>query len=362
MPLDDNPLLPEQPAEAPAPAQPPRAVPEKIVARSEALREQRAEMARMTAELRQLYQSTRQQHGQEATALRRTTERLEQILAQREQELAEARQRAEAAEAQLQEMEQLQQQLILQSQAALDEQRGELVRLMAELREVCQAGAASAGPLAGPETETVPDETLRQALHERDRKLAEGEPASAVAHPHETENRIKQLEALLAEALQKAHEAESRLEPLQNLPAEVAALERQLEQKASQISQLEARVRRSPGSSVDDAEIAAYEAELAEYHRQLEADRAALNEEIRQLRARNVELSETSRRAELERARERAQLYGETQIDRAFADLALRQHERSHINKLVPILRMRPQNSVAANTKVGWTTTSDQQQ
>src|SRR5207244_4185031 len=111
-----NPILPEQPAEASPPPQPARAVPEQIIARSEAaLREQRAEMTRMTGELRQLagaYQASRSQHSQEAIALRGEKERLEQTLAEREQELAEARQRAEKAEAQLQQMEQLQQQLI----------------------------------------------------------------------------------------------------------------------------------------------------------------------------------------------------------------------------------------------------------
>jgi DNA repair exonuclease SbcCD ATPase subunit len=350
MPANDNPNLPDQPAEATAPPQPAQAVPGQIIARSEAsLREQRAELARMTGELRQLYQATRSQHSQEAIALRREKECLEQTLTEREKELAEtrqqaerelaeARQRAEKAEAQLQQMEQVQRQFVEESEAALSEQRAELAHLMTELREVCHVGAAVAG---------------------------EDEPAGAVQQAPPGESRVEQLQAELTKALERAHAAETRVEELETMSIEIEGLRRQLQQKDSQVNRLELRMRRSASSVVDDAEIAAYEAELAEYHRQLEADRAALNEEIRQLRARNAELAESTRKVELERAREKAQLYGETQIDRAFADLALRQHERArsdregHLNKLVPILRMRPQSTKGANNGQ-WTTTSDQ--
>src|SRR5579871_3604333 len=199
MPFDDSPFASEQSAESLTPPQPARTAAEQVVARSESsLREQRAELARMTAEVRQLYQTARNQRSQEAVTLRREKEQLERTLAERDQELtttreqaeaakaqyqqelteareraeaaeaqrqqelaeaqgqaeaaeaqfrrqlADARQRAETAEAQLREMEQVQQQLIVESEAALSEQRAELARLMTELREVCQLGLVPA--------------------------------------------------------------------------------------------------------------------------------------------------------------------------------------------------------------------------
>ncbi len=172
------------------------------------------------------------------------------------------------------------------TEESLREQREELGRIAAEVRQ------AFHNPDAEPDAELEylreDNRRLRVLLDEyeaRDRNTRNGLP------PHECE-RCGQLQG------------------------QVASLNRRLEEKVGELEKL--REQRGGDRKIkDDDDIAAYEAELNQFRRQLESDRQTLNEEIARLRARNAELNDAAREAELELSRERAQLARErAQLDR----------------------------------------------
>src|SRR5690242_19387980 len=100
-------------------------------------------------------------------------------------------------------------------------------------------------------------------------------------------------------------------------PEEIDALRKDLQEKAALIEELQASRSEAPVASLAGVSDRDYEAELTEYRREIEADRQRLNEEIQHLRARNAELDEAARDAELQLSRERAQLARErAQLDR----------------------------------------------
>lgn len=132
-------------------------------------------------------------------------------------------------------------------------------------------------------------------------------------------DRLQQLladrECRLAEAVQLGIPAAGGEERVMALEVEVALLRDQLHERDTQISELkkEFAARQTP----EDIDAADYEAELNQFRRELEADRQALNQELVQLRARNKELNDAAREAEIELSRERAQLARErAQLER----------------------------------------------
>jgi DNA repair exonuclease SbcCD ATPase subunit len=99
--------------------------------------------------------------------------------------------------------------------------------------------------------------------------------------------------------------------------AEVDALRKELQEREALIEELRASRSEAPVATLAGVTDRDYEAELTEYRREIEADRQKLNEEIQHLRARNAELNEAAREAELQLSRERAQLARErAQLDR----------------------------------------------
>jgi chromosome segregation ATPase len=107
-----------------------------------------------------------------------------------------------------------------------------------------------------------------------------------------------------------------------DLLSELSLLRRQLVEKQAEIDEL--RMSRTPCPDLPAAggDIEEYEAELNKFRRQLEADRQVLDQEVAQLRARNAELDDAAREAELELSRERAQMARERmELDRMRAEI-----------------------------------------
>jgi hypothetical protein len=112
---------------------------------------------------------------------------------------------------------------------------------------------------------------------------------------------------------------------------DVDDLRRQLELKQAEIDELRASRLPTANPSGEDRDIEAYEVELNEFRRQLEADRQKLNEELVQLRARNAELNDAAREAELELSKERAQMARERiELERIRTEI---RQETEHSNR-----------------------------
>src|SRR5438552_979400 len=145
--------------------------------------------------------------------------------------------------------------------------------------------------LAELEVLRMGNDCLQQLVAQRDQELAE-------------------LNQRLSATPQPEHRAETDQE-------EVDALRKELQEREALIEELRASPPEAPVASLAGVSDRDYEAELTEYRRELEGDRQRLNEEIQQLRARNAELDEAARDAELQLSRERAQLARErVQLDR----------------------------------------------
>src|SRR5207248_4916800 len=118
------------------------------------------------------------------------------------------------------------------------------------------------------------NECLQQLVAERDQQIAE-----LSERPEATAQGEPQAEALFAE---------------------VQTLREQLKEKEAAIEQLQTAGQAESKESFANVGDHDYEAELTQFRRQLEADRQELNQEIEQLRARNAELNEVVREAELQ--------------------------------------------------------------
>lgn len=181
------------------------------------------------------------------------------------------------------------QQAIVQAEQTLHEQCQEMGRWLRDLKEKYQGGHAHCQ--AEMEVLRMGNDCLQQLIAQRDQQLAE-------------------LTQRLADVPQEPVPDDAHL-------VEVQALREQLAEKDAIIQQLQEAVPEATTSSLVADEDHDYEAELTEFRRQLEADRHELNEEIQQLRARNAELNDAAREAELQLSRERAQLARErVQLDR----------------------------------------------
>ncbi|HLJ95727.1 MAG TPA: hypothetical protein VKU02_21300 [Gemmataceae bacterium] len=181
------------------------------------------------------------------------------------------------------------QQEIVLAEQTLSQQCQEVARLLKDLRQKYQGNHSHC--VAELEVLRMGNECLQQIVAERDQQLEELKQRVAIA---------------------------SREQPQAEIPpAELHEVRLQLQEKEALIEQLQAArqvTADAPFAAVEDRD---YEAELTEFRRQLEADRRGLNEEIGQLRARNAELRDAARDAELQLSRERAQLARErVELDR----------------------------------------------
>ncbi len=203
---------------------------------------------------------------------------------------------------------------LAQAEASLREQRTELTKMMAELKQMQEAiRTQHSAELSALRTENA---QLHHLLAERDRERVEAAERAASNAPATEEAR-----------------------------AETDLLRQLLHEKDALLEELRQQVQQQPAPK-PITDIDSYEAELNEFRRQLEGDRKKLNEEIEQLRTRNVELDEATREMELELSRERAELARERQrLDRLREDARLEleraQRDAGVRERLAPIQKLR---------------------
>ena len=184
-----------------------------------------------------------------------------------------------------------QQEAIALAEKNLREQCLAMGELLKDLKHKFNGNGNHSHCLAELEVLRMGNECLQQLVAQRDQQLAE-------------------LNQKLAGTPQADPDTESG-------QAEIEALRQQLEERDALIEEIRAARPEAPVASLAGVSDRDYEAELTEYRRELEADREKLNEEIQHLRARNAELDEAAREAELQLSRERAQLARErVQLDR----------------------------------------------
>jgi DNA repair exonuclease SbcCD ATPase subunit len=200
------------------------------------------------------------------------------------------------------------------AERALRAQRAELVRMMAEVKQVQEAVRSQ----QNPELEALrrENEQLRQALAQR--QAGGGVPAL----PPEGAEELDRLRAEVDAMRQVLCEKDELVRELQNRPAPI--------------------LRR------DQRDLESYEAELNEFRRHLEEDRRKIAEEREQLRQHHEELAEATREMEMDLSRERAELARErTRLERlrddARGELERVQRDASVMNRLAPVQRLREQ-------------------
>src|SRR5262249_16246256 len=209
---------------------------------------------------------------------------------------------------------------ITQAENAMREQRNVLTRMMTELRQIQEN--VSKQQCEELEALRRENEELRAAL-----ELREHQQASAWADapaPHADE--------------------------LNELRAGIDDLHRQLQEKDALLHELQEKQANPEDTPQPIGDVDAYEAELNQFRRQLEADRQALNQEIEQMRQRNTELDEATREMELELSRERAELSRErARVDRVREEVRLEldrmQRDNTVRERLAPVNRLKEEMS-----------------
>ncbi|HEV8062208.1 MAG TPA: hypothetical protein VGP68_20180 [Gemmataceae bacterium] len=142
------------------------------------LKERRAELTRMMAEMRELYHSGKSQAQVEIESLRNQKLQLQQQLDQRAQELSAQVERSRAAEAHAKETEEHYHQVLAEAEAALADHGAEIGRLMAEFKQ-STTGSPSypAATLSQAEGTTLPPQVARETvqsvrkIQERDEEI-----------------------------------------------------------------------------------------------------------------------------------------------------------------------------------------------
>jgi chromosome segregation ATPase len=247
---------------------------------------------------------------------------------------------------------------LAQQETALRRQRGEIGRMIGDLRQLQEDLRRQQKPDVRGLTEE--NERLRRAVAELERRAAqhaEPGPELEVARAEnellhqllkERESRLEELEqqCAAAAAVASADEAES-------LRADNARLKHRLAENDEIMEEL--RDRAAPRPPKAASELERYEAELNEYRKQLEADRAKLTAEIERARGRNQELDEATRDMEIEFSRERAEIARERirmerMREEIKADMEKMQRELSMRESLAPVQRLRDE---IAQKKVG---------
>jgi pSer/pThr/pTyr-binding forkhead associated (FHA) protein len=305
-------IQPECQARSPAPQEPAPAATAEEARRLELRRFELAAYARHLGRLGQRLRQRQDQGAQHHEQLSRgfqVVEREQQENSKMREEWAKEQAEAGARLAQ-------QRTALAQAEASLREQRTELTRMMAGLKQMQEAiRTQQNAELSALRTENA---QLHQLLATRDGERVEAAERTAPSEPPTQEPR-----------------AETDL--LRQLLREKDSLVEELRQ------QLEQQVAPKPITDVDS-----YEAELNAFRRQLEGDRQKLNEEIEQLRSRNLELDQATRDMELELSRERAELARERQrLERlredARVELERSQRETGVRDRLEPLHKLREQ-------------------
>ena len=199
-----------------------------------------------------------------------------QELLKQEEIMIETRNHQTQASALLEQQRQAQE----QAEKSLREQRTELVRMMADLRQMHDA-------IRGQKNVDV--EALRQ---ENERLRIE--LSQSVHHAADDPS------AKLVEEIKELQEENQRL--------------RQLLQEQRDLME---ELKTAPTTPRENVDLDQFEGELNRYRQQLEADRQKLDEEKRQIKVRDQELDEATREMEMEFSRERAELARErTRLER----------------------------------------------
>ncbi len=231
-----------------------------------------------------------------------------------------AQEHAEAAE-----RLQRQRQAVAEAEAELREQREHIKRMTEELKaaqdRVRQQGSEEMEALRQENIE------LRQLIQEfRDHMASSGHGADEE----------------LREDLEKAQKA-------------ISILRKAVEEKDSEIERLQNRLKADEPPVIEDVD--SYEAELVQFRRQLEADRAKLNEDLQALRQRNEELEDATREIEMELSRERADMARErTRLDRlreeVQADMQRLEQNAQIRGQMAPVQKLREEiNEKRSNGK-----------
>jgi len=214
-----------------------------------------------------------------------------------------------------------QRQVLADAEAGLREQRVELGRMMADLRQMQQA-VRNQQQVDAPAL-AKENEQLRQSTADWQQKAVlletrvvelEEQPAASTAAPAADQELLAQAELLdtLKCQLTELETVRDLVGPLrkENDQAKkwLAEKDRMLAERDKQIAELQRKIQNttSPSHAVIDLET--YETELNQYRQQLENDRSRLNKEMDALRLRNEELDEATREMEMELSRERAEL------------------------------------------------------
>ena len=225
--------------------------------------------------------------------------RRQEILAQ-EKAMTESRPTQSEASAQLEQQRQAQE----QAEKSLREQKAELVRMMADLRQM--------------------HETIRsqknvdvQALREENERLRN---QSAAGQSPKLLEEIKELQEENLRLRQLLQEQRELMEELKNAKPAVAPRE--------------------------NPDLDQFEAELNVYRQQLEADRQKLDEEMEQIKTRNQELDDATREMEMDFSRERAELARErTRLERLREEVRVEterlQRDHGVRESLVSVQRLR---------------------
>jgi hypothetical protein len=204
-----------------------------------------------------------------------------------------------------------------QAEAALRQQREELVRMMTELKQVHEAARREENvDLAGLRRENA---LLRQQVAELEQHSSRASGATLCE-----DNLTAELEQL-----------RTRLGQLSRLLSEKDALIEELRQPQA------VTIPVPPAESLDS-----YEAELNRFRHQLETEKHALQDEVRDFQVRRGELDRATREMEMEMSRERAELARErVRLDRLREEIRLElekaQRAADMRQRLAPVQRMK---------------------
>lgn len=250
---------------------------------------------------------------------------------------------------------------LLEAEAALREQRKDLLRMMEQLKEMQQAiRAQQTVDVAALQRDNA--ELARMVEDLRTRPALE-EVAALQRENVELARLVEELQARPVPAAETVGDGSLDLAMLQEMAAlrdetdklrglleerikEGEVLRQALKDRNEVIARMEKNAASQPGGSLGSLDLDGFEAELTRERQQLEKDKAKLNAEIDQLRLRNQELDEATREMEMELSRERAELARERQrLDRMREEIRAEtergQREATMRESLAPVQKLR---------------------
>jgi pSer/pThr/pTyr-binding forkhead associated (FHA) protein len=197
-------------------------------------------------------------------------------------------------------------------EAGLNEQRENMARMMADMEKIQKALLARQDASAPAQSKPADDARLRDLKAkngELQTRVAELEKLLAKTHADNKDlNDLCGDHELLRQLLKDEPGSPASNVALEKLKAENECLSQLLQSKEQEIGTLKKDATPVAPGTLRESDLENYEAELNQYRRQLDTDRAKLNVEIEQVRQRNVELDESVRDMEMDMSRERAEL------------------------------------------------------